>query len=186
MTDWEPNPDDDFFDKFLAPMEEAVLRTVWRIVRSRDLLQDTVQDALATMWRCREKIRLHPNPTALMLKIAADASLDALRRSLRQQRRECVPLEMEPAAPMQVTPAMQVESDQLEGIVRSAIAGLPRQQALAVLLRLVHEQPYSEVARALECSEPTARIHVMRGRARLRRILSQSGAGLQGSERGRR
>ena len=56
--------------------------------------------------------------------------------------------------------------------MRRAIALLPEKQAAAVLLRLVHEQSYSSVARALGCSEPTARIHVMRGRSRLRRMLA--------------
>lgn len=53
-----------------------------------------------------------------------------------------------------------------------AIARLPRQQAAAVLLRIVQEQSYEAVAKALDCSETTARIHVSRGRARLSRWLA--------------
>jgi DNA-directed RNA polymerase specialized sigma24 family protein len=39
-------------------------------------------------------------------------------------------------------------------------------------MRVVEEQPYAVVARALGCAEITARIHVMRGRSRLRRLLA--------------
>jgi DNA-directed RNA polymerase specialized sigma24 family protein len=38
-------------------------------------------------------------------------------------------------------------------------------------MRIVEEREYSEIALALQCSETTARIHVMRGRARLQRML---------------
>jgi DNA-directed RNA polymerase specialized sigma24 family protein len=40
-----------------------------------------------------------------------------------------------------------------------------------VLLHIVEEQPYEEVARAMGCSESTARVHVLRGRAALARRL---------------
>jgi RNA polymerase sigma-70 factor, ECF subfamily len=170
----------DFYDAFLASMERRVLRTVWRVVRNPDLVQDTVQDALAAIWRCREKIRLHPNPQALMLKIATDVSYDALRRRLRLQRREQTDEAAESSVPFYNSPELPAEAEQQEEAIRAAIAHLPRNQAMAVLLRLVHEQPYPTVARALGCSEPTARIHVMRGRARLRRLLSHLAVMCQG------
>jgi RNA polymerase sigma factor (sigma-70 family) len=176
MTETAHEPEsDDFYDVFIAPAESRMLRAVWRIVRNPDLAQDTVQDALAAIWRCREKIRLHPNPQALMLKIATDVSYDALRRSLRLQRREQAGPEVDAAVACHALPAIQSETDPLEEGIRAAIARLPRKQALAVLMRLVHEQTYPSVARALGCSEPTARIHVMRGRAQLRRLLSRLG-----------
>jgi RNA polymerase sigma-70 factor (ECF subfamily) len=171
---------DDFYDAFLAPMESRMLRAVWRIVRNPDLVQDTLQDALAAIWRCREKIRLHPNPQALILKIATDVSYDAMRRSLRLQQRERPAEEGEAALPFREPPTMQIETDQIEAWIRAAIARLPRKQAMAVLMRLVHEEPYQSVARALGCSETTARIHVMRGKSRLRRLLSRLGVALHG------
>jgi len=51
MTELAHVPEsDDFYDAFLAPMESRMLRAVWRIVRNPDLVQDTVQDALAVIW----------------------------------------------------------------------------------------------------------------------------------------
>lgn len=181
MTETAHVPEsDDFYDAFIAPLESGMLRAVWRIVRNPNLAQDTVQDALAAIWQCRDKIRLHPNPRALILKITTDVSYDALRRSLRLQRREQPGREEEAAVAFHAPPVMQFETDPLEEGIRAAIARLPRKQAVAIFMRLVHEQPYPSVARALGCSVPTARIHVMRGRARLRRLLSRLGAGLHG------
>ena len=162
---------DDFYDAFLSPMRSQMLRSVWRIVRSPELVPDTLQDALTAIWRCREKIRLHPNPRALILKITTNVSYDALRKSLRLQQRERPAEEGEGTEPLHEHPGLHLETDRLEKEMRAAVACLPRKQAVAVLMRLVHEQPYPLIARALACSEPTARIHVMRGRARLRRLL---------------
>jgi len=52
-----------------------------------------------------------------------------------------------------------------------AIARLPEKQAAAVTLRVLEEQPYEAVAAALGCTEPTARVHVLRGREKLARRL---------------
>ena len=43
---------------------------------------------------------------------------------------------------------------------------------MAAILRLVEEQPYPEIARAMGCSEATVRIHVMRARASLAAALA--------------
>jgi RNA polymerase sigma factor (sigma-70 family) len=52
--------------------------------------------------------------------------------------------------------------------VLHAIGQLGRKQAAAVLLRLVEQMPYCQIAAALDCSEMTARVHVQRGREQLR------------------
>jgi DNA-directed RNA polymerase specialized sigma24 family protein len=56
--------------------------------------------------------------------------------------------------------------------VLRAIGRLPRKQAIAVLMRLVQDEPFDAIARVLDCSEVTVRIHVSKGRTRLRKWLS--------------
>ncbi|MBP1596614.1 MAG: subfamily polymerase sigma-24 subunit [Acidobacteria bacterium] len=164
--------DDDFYETILAPMKGRMLRAVWQVVRNPQLVEDTLQDALAAIWRIREKIRSHPNPQALILKITTDISCDALRKSLRLQRREQPESKGESAIQLQDPGPWSFETAHFEMKMRRAIAALPEKQAVAVLLRIVHGQPYTSIAQSLGCSEPTARIHVMRGRTRLRRMLA--------------
>lgn len=54
----------------------------------------------------------------------------------------------------------------------AALATLPPVQRTAVVLRHVADLPVAEVAAALGCAEGTAKSHVSRGLARLRRALS--------------
>ena len=163
---------DEFYETILAPMKDRMLRAVWRVVRDPQLVEDTLQDALTAIWRIRQKIRSHPNPQALILRITTDVSCDALRKSLRLQRREQPESARESVSLVQDPAPLLAETAHFEMKMRRAVAALPEKQAAAVLLRFVLGQPYASIAQSLGCSEPTARIHVMRGRAGLRRMLA--------------
>jgi RNA polymerase sigma-70 factor (ECF subfamily) len=163
--------DDCFYERHLAPLERRMLRTVHRVLHDPDAARDALQDALVRIWERRHVVETHPHAEALVLRICLHAAIDALRRLGR--RRETTGLAMEglPAATGR-GPDASHEHDEQRAAVLAAIAELPRQQALAVVLRLVEERPYPEVAQVMGCSPVTARIHVMRGRSQLRRLLA--------------
>ena len=163
--------DDAFYDTYLAPLETRMLRTAWRITRDPDRARDALQDAMARVWRQRERVRAHPNPGALILRIAIHAAIDVLRRERRRRRAEesAAPAAWRTAPPP--GPAAAAESSEVRALVLDAVARLPEKQAAAVTLRVLEEQPYEAVAAALGCAEPTARVHVLRGREKLVRRL---------------
>jgi len=80
--------DDVFYETYLAPLERRMLRTVYRITRDPDRARDALQDAMARVWVQRERVRAHPNPGALVQRIAIHAAIDALRRDRRRLRAE--------------------------------------------------------------------------------------------------
>jgi RNA polymerase sigma factor (sigma-70 family) len=164
--------DESFYEAWLFPLEERMLRCAWRVLRDPDLARDAVQDAMMTVWARRGRVQAHPNPDALALRICIDAALDVRRREQRA-RRAATAVFLDPAPLRQDEgPARIAERHERRARVLDAIERLPGKQAAAVLLRWVHEADYRTIAQALECSEITARIHVMRGRARLGRMLS--------------
>ena len=65
-----------------------------------------------------------------------------------------------------------LERKKIEDEILKAISRLPKKQALAVLMRIIQDQPYDVIAQILGCSETTVRIHVSRGRARLSQWLA--------------
>ena len=161
--------DEAFYETYLASLETRMLRTVWRVVRDEEMARDALQDALVVTWRRRQRIRAHPNPDALILRICIHAAIDAIRRG-RKRGVEVELLETLPAPGRGATAT--VEARELRAHVLFAIGRLPAKQATAVLMRVLEERPYRAIAEALECAEVTARIHVMRGRARLGRLLA--------------
>lgn len=156
------------YERFIRPIEGRMIRSVWRIVRDPDVADDVLQSALASIWLRMGRIRRHANATALILRICANEAYSALRR---QRPSHHVPL---PAGLASKGPsaADQVAASELRENVLAAVARLPRKQGVAVLMWIVQEQSYSDIAAALGCAESTARSHVAKGRARLRKALA--------------
>jgi RNA polymerase sigma-70 factor (ECF subfamily) len=160
------------YDELIAPMEATMIRSIWRVVRNADLAEDCLQDALAVVWKKRFQIRLHPNPRALILKICLNAAYDSLRRLERMRRQtDLSQLDNSPAPPDHDADR-DLEEREIAEQVQQAIRRLPRKCALAVMMRLIHEESFEAIAHALGCSEITVRIHIFRGRAQLRKWLS--------------
>lgn len=178
-----PMTDEALYDELIAPMERRMMRTIWRVVRQGELAEDALQDALTLIWRKRDRVRRHPNPEALILRMCLNCAYDALRKQERfrklQDSSEPRPIDHAPNG----NAVHLLEEKDVEAEVLGAIARLPRNQALAVLMRIVHDEPYDVIARAVGCSETTARIHVSRARQRLSERLAHLRAG---SSRGSR
>jgi len=164
--------DEAFYERYLQPLESRMLRAVWRVVRDPELARDALQDALTVLWKRRERVRAHPNPEALVLRVCLNAAVDALRKDMRYRRSAQAAAPAHELPGPEPGPMTQLERSELEAQVLRAISRLPPKPAVAVMMRVVEEQPYPAVAEALGCSETTARIHVMRGRARLCRMLA--------------
>lgn len=160
------------YEELIAPMESRMMRSIWRVVRNSELAEDTLQDALTIIWKKLRVVRRHPNPQALILKICLNAACDSLRRQRRSRRHEEISTLTNTAAPSDQGAMRTLAAREMEDEVLRAIARLPRKQALAVLMRIMQEEPFDAIARTLGCSEVTARLHVSKGRARLQRWLA--------------
>ena len=173
------------YDLLVRPAEPRMMRTIWRIVREREAAEDALQDALTVIWRKRAAVARHPKPEALILRIAISVAIDAVRRRRRRGRHE-TPARPDDRARDPAPPfTEEVEARDLRASLLEAIGRLPRRQATAVLLHVVEEQSYADIARAMGCSEATVRVNVMRGRARLARQMARERPDLaEGPERG--
>ena len=160
------------YDALVRPVEARMMRSIWRIVRERQAAEDALQDALTVIWKKRNTVARHPNPQALILRIAVTQALDALRKSRRRLRSEVSGLTDNLADDSAGEESKNSEGRELRTAVLAAVGRLPKRQAEAVLLRIIEDQSYEAIALAMGCSESTARIHVMRGKAALARRLA--------------
>jgi len=176
------------YDVFIKPMESRMMRSIWRIVRQKEAAEDALQDALAVIWKKRDVVARHPHPEALILKISVDAAYDAVRKMRRRLRHEVAGLPAQPFERRTFSVTEEAEFRALRAAVLEAIGRLPKKQATAVLLRIVEEESYEDIARGMRCSATTVRIHVMRGRAvlasRLGRLWPKLAGRSEGKDRG--
>jgi RNA polymerase sigma-70 factor (ECF subfamily) len=164
-------PQHDDFARFLEPMHKRMLRLAWRIIRDAEETEDALQDAATKIWQRWDAIHHHPNAPALVLRICADAAHDVLRRRIRR-RRKLEALNPRQAAAGPSPPQIASNRERLE-LLQQAIARLPRKQSTALLLHVLEDQSYGQVADALGCAEATARKHAARARDRLRQTLER-------------
>ncbi len=160
------------YDRIIGPIEDRMIKSIWRIVRNPADAEDAMQEALVTIWKRWARVVKHPNPEALVLRICIDAACDLARRRIRDRRildPGAIGGERYDASPS--PPAEMIDAEQHLEIV-TAIHRLSRRQAVATMMRVVEDQPYREIAAVMGCSEATARKHVARGRDRLRISLA--------------
>jgi RNA polymerase sigma-70 factor (ECF subfamily) len=160
------------YDELIAPLEDTMMRCIWRVVRNADLAEDCLQDALAIVWKKRFRIRRHPNPRALILKICLNTACDSLRKLERMLKQTDLSRMADIPSPPDRNADRSLEESEFKAQVQQAINRLPRKRALAVMMRLIHEESFEAIAQTLGCSEGTVRIHLSRGRAQLRKWLS--------------
>lgn len=159
------------YERLIAPMEERMMRLAWAVTRNAEDAEEALQEALGVLWRKWDRVRVHPNPEALVLRMCSNAAYDVLRRRIRREQRAAHQHFSQLAAPK--TPADILGAKECLLALRQAIGQLSRNQAIAVTMRLVHGVPYGDIGRALGCRENTVRKHVERGRERLRTLLQR-------------
>ena len=159
------------YDSLIRPIENQMIRSVWRIVRDPDDAEDAFQEATETIWKRLGRIRRHPNPQALILKICTDAAHDVLRRRTRQartQENENVIAALPDPAPSATQHLLNRET---QAEIFRAIGQLSPKQGTAVLMRFVQDLSYRDIAQSLGCREVTVRKHIARAREKLYRLL---------------
>lgn len=143
-----------------------MLNAVWFPLGNAHDAEDALQDALVVIVRKWERVLKHPNPHALVLKICTETAVDHARSRKRRFRNRQKQLDAGQAE-LGTEVADIVANQELNDEIISIVARLPRNQAIAFLLRATQDQPYENIAAALGCRESTARKHVARARERL-------------------
>lgn len=136
--------------------EDLVQETFLRVVRARDRYQPT---ARFTTWLYRIVFNLAVNETqrsSATAELALDASFPETGS--------------DPAR--HTDPAAGLEREDAVVAVRRAIAELPEQQRMALVLAKYEELPYAEIGNVLGCSEKAIKSLVHRARERLRERLA--------------
>jgi RNA polymerase sigma factor (sigma-70 family) len=157
----------------LEPIEDRMIRSVWRITRNAQDAEDAMQTALLVVWKRRDRVAKHPAPTALILKICTHTAHSVAQRRVRDHRRTEPPDGSNDPVDRGRSPWMELARREVAGEILAAIHRLSRRQAVAVTLRVFEELSYEQIAAAMGCAEVTARKHVERALRQLRLVLAK-------------
>jgi RNA polymerase sigma factor (sigma-70 family) len=160
------------YEEIVGPIEDRMIRSIWRITRHAQDAEDAMQNALVTIWKQWSRIRRHPSPQALVLRICIDAALDVARHRVRNSRRAETSAAADQTADGSSPPLEGMADEERRREMLAAIGRLPSRQAEAVMLRAFEKLSYNEIAAAMGCTEATARKHFERGCGQLRLALA--------------
>jgi RNA polymerase sigma-70 factor, ECF subfamily len=143
---------------------EAVFRQeaarLWRALMvytagRSSVAEDAVSEAFSRALSQEAEIR---DPVAWLYRVAFRIAAEEMRQQRRSSEQISRVVETGP------------DLDELEEVF-AALRLLPANQRAAVFLHYQCDLPVAEVAKRLGVSRPTARVHLWRGRARLRTLL---------------
>jgi RNA polymerase sigma factor (sigma-70 family) len=157
------------FETLFRQHQCDVFRWIMRIVRNAATAEDLTVEAFWRLYRAHARFDpVAGNFSAWLRRIATNVAIDHLRRSRIE-----VPLPDDLPALASLHPGEQME---MRGQILRALGKLSPGLRSVVLLALVEEEPYAEIAQSLGISENAVRVRVFRGVRILRKELSRMGA----------
>lgn len=166
----------DAFNRLVVRHERALYNVCLRLLRDPSQAEDATQDAFIRAWGGINSFR-GGQVRPWLLRIATNRAYDLLRSKSRHpaDSLDAQPFEIEPEWTSQASTAEQPETfatrSELGVHLERALAALPEDQRLAIILSDVHGYPYEEIAEVTNVAIGTVKSRISRGRSRLRLVL---------------
>ncbi len=164
----------------LSRYQDVVYTLALRLVGQPSDAEDLAQEALVRAYTRLAELQDGDNFSAWLRRITVNLSLNALRRR-GQLRFEPLTSESQRGgtSAYEVPDTLQTPEDAaLAGALRDQIDALlrqvPTEQRVAVVLRDMYGYDVAEVAALQQCGLSAAKMRIMRGRALLRRLLTDA------------
>jgi RNA polymerase sigma-70 factor (ECF subfamily) len=159
--------DREAFGEVVRRHQDRLWAVALRTLGDREEAADALQDALLSAYRGAERFRGDSAVTTWLHRIVVNACLDRLRR---RQARPTVPLPDAESAAFVARTASRPDLDTAM-VVQAALAQLPAEQRVALVLLDMQGHSVAEIAGLLGVAEGTVKSRCARGRARLAVIL---------------
>jgi RNA polymerase sigma-70 factor (ECF subfamily) len=155
------------FPELVRRHRDRLWAVALRTMRDPEEAADALQDAFISAFRAAGSFRAESQVTTWLHRIVVNACLDRIRR---RTARPTVPLpEAGPQEPAAAGDAMADRETRL--VVRDALATLPEEQRVPIVLVDVEGYSVAETAKMLGIAEGTVKSRCARGRAKLAKSL---------------
>lgn len=174
-----PNPSPDAFEQQALEHLSSMLSVATRLTRNGSEAEDLVQDSLVKAFRAREQFAPGTNMRAWLLRILTNTFINRYRRGGLERSVLDGP-DADPLADGWVSassmsalrdPETAALRPVLEREIQAALAEIPEEFRLAVVLADVEELSYKEIADVMGCPVGTVMSRLHRGRRLLKSRL---------------
>jgi RNA polymerase sigma-70 factor (ECF subfamily) len=168
------------FDTLVRRWEKPLLNYCYRMVNDIALAEDLRQEVFLRIYRSAKTYRATAQFSTWLYRIATNLCLDTLAK---QKRRKEAPIAAylesksenfdERFIDPSEAPDTVVLKKEMESQVRSALARLPENQRIVVIMRHYHDLKFHEIAEILERPISTIKSRMAAGIECLNRMLSK-------------
>jgi RNA polymerase sigma-70 factor (sigma-E family) len=155
---------DERFAAYVRSRGDHQLRVAVLLTGDWHSAEDLVQASLVKLYRAWPRLDTAADPDGYLRRIMVNTHRSWWRARWRRET---------PAADLPESGPAEDFADRvaLGALVRQALARLPRQQRIVLVLRYCEDLPEAEVAAMLGCSPGTVKTHAHRGLRTLRELL---------------
>jgi len=168
------------FDLLVRKYQHKVVNLVLRYVRNPAEAEDIAQEAFIKAYRALPQFRGDSAFYTWMYRIA----INTAKNSLASRDRSPIAYDLDLTDPEEShsvqtklqdpdTPEGMALTEEIRGIVNSAIEGLPEELKTAIVLRELDGLSYEEIAAAMECPVGTVRSRIFRAREAIDKRLRE-------------
>ena len=171
------------FNCIIETFQSPAYNLAYRMLSDWAMAEDAVQMSLVSGYRAFSQFR-GENLKAWLMRIVANTCRDMLRA---RRARPTTSLDPLPASPDDPTPSAvdlpstlespedHAERAELRRAIVDALAALPEERRLAIMLVDVQGMSYEEASQVMGCSLGTVKSRISRGRGELRDFLRDTG-----------
>jgi RNA polymerase sigma-70 factor (ECF subfamily) len=168
------------FDLLVRKYQHKVVKLVLRYVRNPAEAEDITQEAFIKAYRALPQFRGDSAFYTWMYRIA----INTAKNSLASRDRSPIAYDLDLTDPEEShsvqtklqdpdTPEGMALTEEIRGIVNSAIEALPEELKTAIVLRELDGLSYEEIAAAMECPVGTVRSRIFRAREAIDKRLRE-------------
>jgi RNA polymerase sigma-70 factor (ECF subfamily) len=170
------------FEDLFAQYEHRIFNLIYRMVGDHEEAVDLTSDTFVQALKALPQFRRQSQPYTWLYRIAVNLCKNHFRKKAHRARFFAFSLDQSRTAEGEEEfieiedtsqePGQRLEAGELQAEVEKAIAALPVDLRLAVILRDIQGLSYQEIAQALECTLEAVKSRLFRARAILRKQLS--------------
>ena len=166
------------FTELVRRYQSRVIHLVSRLLNDRVVSEDLAQEVFVRVHLHRRNYRTGSKFSTWLFTIAANLAKNEIRRRKRRKNWSSLDEMQETLkdgslqfADPKANREVDLEREQLSGVVGEAIAGLPERYRIALMLRDLEGLAYEEIGQALKIPGGTVRSRINRARLMLKRKL---------------
>lgn len=175
--------DKDAFEMLYRRYEKPLLDFIYRMVIDSSIAESLCQETFYRVVKSKKKYKATAQFKTWLFQIASNLCRDRLRRMKHRSHLSLnSPVMAQNNGDIKLQDLISdpspgivenVESGELETLIKAAIASLPEKEHLVVVLKEYQGMQYSEIAEILNCPIGTLKSHTYRAHQKLNKILSK-------------